>query len=91
MYFVRVTGADEQQRNAIIEKMAERGVSANVHYKPLPMLSAYKKLGFDIANYPNAFALYHNEITMPLFSIMTDEQCHYAAKVLLEATEEVMG
>ena len=91
MYFVRVKGADEQQRNAIIEKMAERGVSANVHYKPLPMLSAYKKLGFDIANYPNAFALYHNEITMPLFSIMTDEQCHYAAKVLLEATEEVMG
>ena len=91
MYFVRVLGAGEAQRNRIIERMAEMGVSANVHYKPLPMLSAYRNLGFRMEDYPNAFALYQNEITLPLFSTMTDQQCAYVAECLLSAVQEVLG
>ena len=59
------------------EKMAERGVATNVHYKPLPMMTAYKKMGFDIMNFPNAFAAFDNEITLPLNTKMTDEDLEY--------------
>lgn len=77
LYFTRIKEIDEEQRNEIIVKMAEKGIACNVHYKPLPMLTAYKKLGFDIKDYPNAFDFYKNEITLPLYSKLTDEQVDY--------------
>ena len=80
LYFIRIKGIDEEKRNEIIVKMAERGIACNVHYKPLPMLTAYKKLGFDIKDYPNAFDFYKNEITLPLYSKLTDEQVDYITK-----------
>ena len=88
LYFVRVNGIDEKQRNEIIVKMAERGIACNVHYKPLPMLTAYKKLGFDIKDYPNAFDFYKNEITLPLYSKLTDEQVDYVIDNFKEIVEE---
>ena len=88
LYFVRVNGIDEKQRNEIIVKMAERGIACNVHYKPLPMLTAYKKLGFDIKDYPNAFDFYKNEITLPLYSKLTDEQVNYIIDNFKEIVEE---
>ena len=66
LYLVRVNGKTREECNKIIEKMAEKGVATNVHYKPLPMLSAYKNLGFNIKDYPNAYAMFENEITLPL-------------------------
>ena len=77
LYITRVPGITEAERSEIIIKMAERGVACNVHYKPLPMHTAYKKLGFDIADYPNAYAAYANEITLPLHTCLTDEQVEY--------------
>ena len=74
LYLVRLNGRDEQFRNDFIVKMAEREIATNVHYKPLPMHTAYKKLGFDIKDYPNAFAMYRNEVTLPLHTLLTDEQ-----------------
>jgi len=68
----------------VIEKMAERDIACNVHYKPLPMMTAYKALGFDIANYPNAFHLFENEITLPLHTCMTDEMLEYVIKNFVE-------
>ena len=91
MYFVRVNGATLEQRNEIIKKMAENGVSANVHYKPLPMLTAYKNLGFSIDNYYNAYRRFENMITLPLFSRMTDEQVEYVVEQLSKAATEVVG
>lgn len=80
LYQVRLLGRDEQQRNDIIIKMAERGIATNVHFKPLPMMTAYKKLGADISNYPNAYNQYKNEITLPLYTKLTDEQVDYILK-----------
>ncbi len=77
LYLVRLLGEDVESRNAVIERMAERGIACNVHYKPLPMMTAYKNLGFDIANYPNAYNQYHNEITLPLHTSLTDEDVEY--------------
>ena len=77
LYMMRVPGATEQQRNDIIVKMAEAGVACNVHFKPLPMLSAYKNMGFDIGDYPNAYAQYRNEITLPVHTLLTDEEVGY--------------
>ena len=77
LYITRVPGITEAERSEIIIKMAERGVACNVHYKPLPMHTAYKNLGFDIADYPNAYAAYANEITLPLHTCLTDEQVEY--------------
>lgn len=77
LYIARIKNITEQQRNEIIIKMAEKGIACNVHYKPLPMLTAYKNLGFDIKNYPNSYDFYHNEITLPLYSKLTDEQVDY--------------
>ena len=88
LYFIRIKGIDEEKRNEIIVKMAERGIACNVHYKPLPMLTAYKKLGFDIKNYPNAFDFYKNEITLPLYSKLTDEQVDYIIDNFKEIIEE---
>lgn len=83
LYITRIEGADEEERNKIINAMAAEGVSANVHYKPLPMLTAYKNLGFDINNYPNAYNMYKNEITLPLNTVLTDEQAARVSELLL--------
>ncbi len=87
LYLMRIEGIDEEERNIIIEKFAEKGVATNVHYKPLPMMTAYKNMGFDIADYPNAFEAYKNEITLPLYSKLTDEQVEY----IEDAIREVLG
>ena len=84
LYISWLTGHDSEFRNNVISKMAEMGVATNVHYKPLPMLTAYKNLGFDIKNYQNAFELYQNEVTLPLYSILTDEQMEYVISTLSE-------
>lgn len=80
LYQVRLMGYEESQRNEIIIKMAERDIACNVHFKPLPMMTAYKNLGFDISNYPNAYNQFKNEITLPLYSKLTDEQMEYIIK-----------
>lgn len=80
LYITRVPGITSEQRQEIIVKMAEIGVACNVHYKPLPMMTAYKKLGFDIADYPNAYHRFINEITLPLHTKLTDEEVGYIIK-----------
>ena len=77
LYLTRVPGASLEERQAIIVAMAERGIATNVHYKPLPMMTAYKQLGFDIADFPNAYAHFVNEITLPLHTRLTDEEVDY--------------
>ena len=77
LYLVRLLGKTVEQRNAVINQMAERGIACNVHYKPLPMMTAYKNLGFDIADYPNAYSQYVNEVTLPLNTRMSDEDVEY--------------
>lgn len=77
LYLTRIPGISVEQRNDIIVKMAERGIATNVHYKPLPMMTAYKALGYDIKDYPNAYEQYHNEITLPLHTRLTDDEVDY--------------
>ena len=86
LYITRIPNISLEQRNEIIIKMAERGIACNVHYKPLPMHTAYKKLGFDIKNYPNAYNQFVNEITLPLHTCLTDEEVDY----ILENYKEVV-
>lgn len=86
LYLTRVPKAEERQRNNIITEMAAMGVSANVHYKPLPMMSAYKKYGWDIKDFPNAYDYYHNLITLPLHTLLTDEEVEY----VMESWREVL-
>lgn len=87
LYLVRMLGRDEAYRNRVIERMAECGVATNVHYKPLPLLSAYKKRGFDIKDYPNAYSQYENEITLPLHTLLSDEDVDYVCESLKWAME----
>lgn len=77
LYLVRLLGKTREETNHVIEQMAERGIATNVHYKPLPMMTAYKSLGFDIANYPNAYHLFENEVTLPLHTCLSDEEVEY--------------
>ena len=77
LYLTRIPGASLEARQAIIVQMAERGIATNVHYKPLPMMTAYKQLGFDIAHFPDAYAHFANEITLPLHTRLTDEEIDY--------------
>lgn len=77
LYLVRLLGKTREETNKVIEQMAERGIATNVHYKPLPMMTAYKALGFDIKDYPNAYHLFENEITLPLHTCLTDEDVEY--------------
>lgn len=88
LYLVRVNGKTREECNAIITKMAEKGVATNVHYKPLPMLSAYKNLGFDIKDYPNAYEMFENEITLPLHTLLTDEDIEYVIQNFKESIGE---
>jgi len=82
LYLARIPNIEEFERNEIIIKMAEMGVSSNVHYKPLPMLTAYKNLGFDIKDYPNAYSMYKNEITLPLHTLLSNEDVEYVCNTL---------
>lgn len=84
LYLVRLLGKGVEERNRVIEQMAERGIACNVHYKPLPMMTAYKNLGFDIANYPNAYAQYVNEVTLPLHTRLSDEDVEYIISNFVE-------
>ena len=84
LYLVRLIGKDVEFRNEVINKMAGRGIACNVHYKPLPMMTAYKNLGFDINDFPNSYNQYMNEITLPLHTCLTDEQVDYVIKNLVE-------
>lgn len=87
LYITRVPNITPEQRNEIIIKMAEQGIVCNVHYKPLPMLTAYKNLGFDIKDYPNAYAHFVNEITLPLHTCLTDEEVDY----IIENYKAIVG
>ena len=89
LYLVRLLDFDEKKRNLFIEKMAEKGVATNVHYKPLPMHTAYKNLGFDVTAYPNAYAQYANEVTLPLHTSLTDEDVDYVVSVFREVYQEM--
>ena len=91
LYITHVEGATFEQRGEIIVKMAERGISCNVHYKPLPLLTAYKNLGFDIENYPNAYNYYVKEITLPLHTRLSDEDVAVIISNFKEIVEEVVG
>lgn len=84
LYLLRLNGKDKEFRNNLITKLAEKGIATNVHYKPLPLLTAYKNLGFDIKDFPNAFAQFENEISLPLNTVMTVDDVHFVAKTLLE-------
>lgn len=84
LYICRLLGKTTEERNDIITRMAERGIACNVHYKPLPMMTAYKALGFDIKDYPNAYEMYHNEITLPLHTRLTDEEVEYVISNFVE-------
>lgn len=88
LYLARLDGLSLEDRNEVIIKMEEAGISTNVHYKPLPLLTAYKNLGFDIADYPNAYHLFENEISLPIYSTLTDEEVDYIIKNLLEILKE---
>ena len=89
LYLVRVNGIDVTLRNEIITKMAERGIATNVHYKPLPLLTAYKNLGFDIKDYPNAYNQYQNEISLPLYSKLTDDEVNYIIDNFIQVLKEL--
>ena len=80
LYITRIPGITLEQRQEIIMKMAENGISCNVHYKPLPLMTAYKNMGFDIKDYPNAYERFINEITLPLHTKLTDEEVEYIIK-----------
>lgn len=88
LYITRVPGITPEQRNEIIIKMAERGVACNVHYKPLPMHTAYKNLGFNIKNYPNAYNFFANEITLPLHTCLVDDDVEYVIEQYINAIKE---
>lgn len=84
LYLVRLLGKDAEYRNEVIRKMAERGIACNVHYKPLPMMTAYKNLGFDMNDYPNAYRQFENEVTLPLHTCLTDDDVEYVIANFVE-------
>lgn len=88
LYLVRVLGKTREEANHVIEQMAERGIATNVHYKPLPMMTAYKKMGFDIKDFPNAYHMFENVITLPLNTKMTDEDVEYVIENFVEIVGE---
>ena len=90
LYLTRIPGITVEQRGEIIRKMAQRGIACNVHYKPLPMHTAYKALGFDIADYPNAYAHFANEITLPLHTRLTDEEVQYVIDNYVDILKEYL-
>lgn len=91
LYITRIPNAGRQEANEIIIKMAERGVATNVHYKPLPLHTAYKKLGFDITDYPNSLARFSNEITLPLHTCLSDQDIEYVIEQYSEVVKEYIS
>ncbi|HFM8500238.1 TPA: DegT/DnrJ/EryC1/StrS family aminotransferase [Enterococcus faecium] len=91
LYITRVPNISSEQRNEIIIKIAEQGIACNVHYKPLPMFTAYKNMGFDINNYPNAYAHFVNEITLPLHTKLTDEEVEYVINNYSKIVKDLVG
>ncbi|MBE6262901.1 MAG: DegT/DnrJ/EryC1/StrS family aminotransferase [Prevotella sp.] len=89
LYLVRLLGKTREDANKVIEQMAERGIACNVHYKPLPMMTAYKALGFDIKDYPNAYHLFENEVTLPLHTKLTDEDVEYVISNFVEIVKSL--
>ena len=89
LYIVRLLGKSREDANKVIEQMAERGIACNVHYKPLPMMTAYKALGFDIKDYPNAYHLFENEVTLPLHTKLTDEEVEYVISNFVEIVKSL--
>ena len=89
LYLVRLVGRTREEANKVIEQMAERGIATNVHYKPLPMMTAYKALGFDIKNYPNAYHLFENEITLPLNTRMSEEDVEYVIENFVDIVKSL--
>lgn len=89
LYIARVPNISVEERNSIITKMAEKGIATNVHYKPLPMFSAYKGLGFDIKDYPNAYNLYHNAISLPLHTKLSDEDVGFIIKTFSQLVKKL--
>lgn len=87
LYLIRVPGADEEKRNEIIEAMAERGVATNVHYKPMPMMTAYRNLGWDIKDFSNSYDYYHNLITLPFHTLLSDEDVEYVCESLRDVVK----
>lgn len=83
LYLLRISGFKAEDRNHLISKLAEQGIATNVHYKPLPMMTAYQKLGFDIKDYPNAYAMYENEITLPLHTKLSDDEVDFVIENVL--------
>lgn len=90
LYLTRIPGIDVEERNEIIEKMAEKGVATNVHYKPLPLMTAYKAYGWDIKDFPNAYDYYHNLITLPLHTKLSDEDVEYVCEHFREVVGEYL-
>ena len=90
LYITRIPGISLEQRSSIIEEMAKEGIACNVHYKPLPLLTAYKNLGFDIKDYPNAYKLYENEITLPLHTKLTDDEVNYVIEKYCEIIKKYL-
>lgn len=90
LYITRVPGITSEQRNEIIHKMADCGIACNVHYKPLPMHTAYKAIGFDIADFPNAYAYFENEITLPLHTCLSDEDVEYVKENYVRILKEYL-
>ena len=89
LYLVRLLGKTREEANKVIERMAERGIATNVHYKPLPMMTAYKALGFDIKDYPNAYHLFENEITLPLHTKLTDDDVTYVIENFVDIVKNL--
>lgn len=89
LYPLRIKGFDETKRNAVIQKLADKGIATNVHYMPLPMFTLYKNLGYDIKNYPNAYNQYINEITLPLYSTLSKEDAEYVVTELIKEVENI--
>ena len=89
LYFVRFNGKDSDFRNEFYNKMAENGVMCNVHFKPLPLLTAYKSKGFDIADFPNAYDQHKNQLTLPMNSVITDEEAEYVVETFKKVYDEM--
>ena len=91
LYLIRIPGINVEQRNRLIEKMAEQGVATNVHYKPMPMMTAYKEMSGGIEMYPNSYDYYHNLVTLPFHTLLSDEDVEYVCEMLKEAVKEIRG
>ena len=91
LYLARIPGITEGERNKLIAQMAEKGIACNVHYKPLPMMTAYQKMGLCIEDYPNSYQQYKNEISQPLHTCLNHEDVEYVIGTFIEAVKEIAG